>query len=206
MKRRNFLSLCGLTVGACIIPSRVARLIRDTCILNNEVYIPRPRANASTLHAVREKYGFLLLFGEASTKPTWREYIVDYLYIDINNKASVDKWMREMVSCDPDFEDDFDLDDEISWGVWQEWIHWNSNPDSSREAQAFHYLSDLPLSDGSKFESAPLGKLSFIEGDSPGSNLTYVQAAAWATLACLQHRLNTLEENVKIEITDSYPI
>ena len=95
MKRRNFLSLCGLTVGACIIPSRVARLIRDTCILNNEVYIPRPRANASTLHAVREKYGFLLLFGEASTKPTWREYIVDYLYIDINNKASVDKWMNK---------------------------------------------------------------------------------------------------------------
>ena len=205
MKRRDFLSLCGLTIGACIIPSRVARIIRDTCILNGEVYIPRSPAKASVMHAVREKKGFLLLFGNKSSHPTWREYIEEYLYIDINNKPAVDKWMREMISCDPDFEADFNLDDEVSWGVWQEWIHWNSDPVSSREAQAFHYLSDLPLSDGGIFDSAPLGKLSCIEGDRPGSNLTYVQAADLATLACLQHRLNTLDENVKIKITETYP-
>jgi hypothetical protein len=35
-----------------------------------------------------------------------------------------------------------------------------------------------------------LGDSGFTEGDRPGSNLTYVEAAHLATLACLQHRLN----------------
>ena len=45
-----------------------------------------------------------------------------------------------------------------------------------------------------------LGNLGFVEGDRPGSNLTYVEAADLATLACLQHRLNELNEGIKIEI------
>ena len=45
-----------------------------------------------------------------------------------------------------------------------------------------------------------LGKLRFIEGDRPGSNLTYVEAPDLATLACLQNRLNELGENFAIEI------
>ena len=39
MKRREFLSLCGLVAGACIIPAPVARLIRETCILAREPYL-----------------------------------------------------------------------------------------------------------------------------------------------------------------------
>jgi hypothetical protein len=39
-----------------------------------------------------------------------------------------------------------------------------------------------------------------VEGDRPGSNLTYVEAADLATLACLQHRLNELNQGIKIEI------
>jgi hypothetical protein len=42
--------------------------------------------------------------------------------------------------------------------------------------------------------------LTFTEGDRPGSNLTYVEAADLATLAGLQHRLNELDENIAIEI------
>jgi hypothetical protein len=45
-----------------------------------------------------------------------------------------------------------------------------------------------------------LGKLRFIEGDRPGSNLTYVEAPDLATLACLQNRLNELGQNYAITI------
>jgi hypothetical protein len=34
----------------------------------------------------------------------------------------------------------------------------------------------------------------------PASNFTYVEAPDHATLACLQHRLNELGKNVRIEI------
>ena len=68
-------------------------------------------------------------------------------------------------------------------------------------AMAYRYLADLPLGDpGKRFPGDPLGRLRFIEGDHPGSNLTYVEAPDLATIACLQHRLNELDENVRIEI------
>ena len=39
-----------------------------------------------------------------------------------------------------------------------------------------------------------------VEGDRPGSNLTYVEAPDLATLACLQNRLNELGQNLAIRI------
>jgi hypothetical protein len=45
-----------------------------------------------------------------------------------------------------------------------------------------------------------LGESNFIQGDRPGSNLTYVEAPDLATLACLQNRLNEIGENLAIEI------
>jgi hypothetical protein len=42
--------------------------------------------------------------------------------------------------------------------------------------------------------------LSFIEGDRPGSNLTYCSADSLQALASLQHRLNELKEGVRIRI------
>jgi hypothetical protein len=70
----------------------------------------------------------------------------------------------------------------------------------SPEALAFHYLEELPLDDEAGDEGNQLGELTFTEGDRPGSNLTYVEAADLATLAGLQHRLNELDENIAIEI------
>ncbi len=45
-----------------------------------------------------------------------------------------------------------------------------------------------------------LGHLSFIEGDRPGSNLTYVEADSLAAIASLQHRLNELKSGARIVI------
>lgn len=70
-------------------------------------------------------------------------------------------------------------------------------------ALAYRMLEDLPLDDGRGERSDnPLGELRFIEGDHPGSNLTYVEAPDLATLACLQNRLNELDENRAIEIRE----
>jgi hypothetical protein len=64
-------------------------------------------------------------------------------------------------------------------------------------------LRDLPLDDGHRLKNGdPLGELSFIEGDHPGSNLTYVEAPDLATLACLQNRLNELGQSLAIEIRE----
>jgi len=70
-------------------------------------------------------------------------------------------------------------------------------------ALAYRMLEDMPLDDGrGEVGGQRLGRLRFIEGDRPGSNLTYVEAPDLATLACLQNRLNELDENLAIEIRE----
>lgn len=68
-------------------------------------------------------------------------------------------------------------------------------------ASAYRHLESLPLDDKRGLPGKnPLGEIAFVEGDHPGSNLTYVRAPDLATLACLQTRLNELGENLAIEI------
>ena len=82
-------------------------------------------------------------------------------------------------------------------------MEWEFEMHGSPMAMAYRYLDDLPLADPRKrCAGDPLGRLRFIEGPHPGSNLTYVEAPDLATIACLQHRLNELDENVRIEIRD----
>jgi hypothetical protein len=57
------------------------------------------------------------------------------------------------------------------------------------------FLSLCGLVAGSQAEHCPLPRAS----DRPGSSLTYVEAPDLATLACLQNRLNDLDENLAIE-------
>jgi hypothetical protein len=78
-----------------------------------------------------------------------------------------------------------DLDKAITGGEQNYWMEWDFEYRASPMAQAFHYLQDLPLDEGGKGGDFQLGELGFVEGDRPGSNLTYVEAADLATLACL---------------------
>jgi hypothetical protein len=92
-----------------------------------------------------------------------------------------------------------DTIDGIALEKWENEQEMHAGP----AARAFHHLSELPIGDGSRLVGGPpLGKLRFIEGDRPGSNLTYVEAPDLATLACLQNRLNELGENFAIEIRE----
>jgi hypothetical protein len=66
MKRRDFLTLCGLAAGSVIIPAPIALLIRDTCVLGwQPLIIPPQSKNDSILFAICD-YGDSLLSGYKS--------------------------------------------------------------------------------------------------------------------------------------------
>ncbi len=44
-----------------------------------------------------------------------------------------------------------------------------------------------------------LGELSFVEGDRPGSNLTYCEAYGPESIAAIQHRLNELKTGMQAD-------
>jgi hypothetical protein len=207
MLRRDFLSLCGLVAGSCLVPDAIARVIRDTCVLADQPYLILPRDPSDTLYALTTDgtTDFMLHLGDPSvesTPPNWRDYLDEFEGIDIKDKKAVREWWIEQVG-DPD--DDpitikaKDTIDGIALEKWENEQEMHAGP----AARAFHHLSELPLDDGSRLVGGQaLGKLRFIEGDRPGSNLTYVEAPDLATLACLQNRLNELGQNLAIEIRE----
>jgi hypothetical protein len=245
VKRRDFLSLCGLAAGSCLVPDAIARAIRDACVLAERPYLILPRDPSSTLYAYSGdgKMDFMLHIGdptEATPAPTWREYFEEFEFIDINDKDAVkDWWLQyvgdpedEPITIDPDAEHrsagalgvdpahagpararragasesnlPFGIDPNgiINGAAFEHW-DWRQETHEGPSARAFHLLRDLPLDDGRRLKNGdPLGELSFIEGDRPGSNLTYVEAPDLATLACLQNRLNELGQNLAIEICE----
>jgi hypothetical protein len=205
VQRRDFLSLCGLVAGSCLVPDAIARVIRDACVLAERPYLVLPRDPSDTLYALTTDgtTDFMLHLGDPFTAydpPTWRDYLDEFEGIDIKDKKAVREWWIEQVG-DPD--DDpitikaKDTIDGIALEKWENEQEMHAGP----AARAFHHLSELPLDDGSRrVGGQALGKLRFIEGDRPGSNLTYVEAPDLATLACLQNRLNELGQNYAIEI------
>ena len=207
MNRRSFLSLCGLAAGSCLVPDAIARAIRDACVLAERPYLVLPRNPSSTLYAYRNngKMDFTFYLGDPTEEektPTWREYFDEYEGIDVEDEESVADWWREHVG-DPE-EDPVSIvaDDEIDGWAYENW-EFRQEVYEGPMASAYRRLEDLPLDDGRGERSDnPLGELRFIEGDRPGSNLTYVEAPDLATLACLQNRLNELGENLAIEIRE----
>ena len=207
MKRRDFLSLCGLAAGSCLVPDAIARAIRDTCVLADRPYLILPRNPSSTLYALTTDgtTDFMLHYGDpfaASNPPTWNEYFDEFEGIDIKDKEAVREWWIEQVGDPEDDPITIKADEEIDGAALEKW-EWQQEISDGPSARAFHLLSDLPLDDGrGPGKGSALGKLRFIEGDRPGSNLTYVEAPDLATLACLQNRLNELDENLAIEIRE----
>jgi hypothetical protein len=207
MNRRDFLSLCGLVAGSCLVPDAIARVIRDTCVLADQPYLILPRDPSDTLYALTTDgtTDFMLHLGDPSvesTPPNWRDYLDEFEGIDIKDKKAVREWWIEQVGdpeVDPITIKANEEVDGIALDKWENEQEMHAGP----AARAFHHLSELPLDDGSRLVGGQaLGKLRFIEGDRPGSNLTYVEAPDLATLACLQNRLNELGQNYAIEIRE----
>lgn len=219
MKRRDFLSIFGLSVGSLLIPSRVARLIRDTCVLQNKPLItPATTCHSSVIHAVSGFEGYTLHYGDPRTGaglPTWEEFAAGRgicLNYDRHRLAFLEEFFGYTPSSksgdgaedeDEDVEPEIPLDEPIPEWVADYYEDEVSLIYPSPRALAYSILSELPLCDSPKrFKGDSLGRLSFIEGDRPGSNSTYVSAPNLATIACLQHRLDELDAGILIEVDE----
>lgn len=206
MKRRDFLTLSGLVLGSVLIPASVARLIRETCVDQEKPLLILPRSIRGTIYAVKESSYYTLHLGDPDAEPeppTWSEWFYDR-DVDAHDPEEVAKWFRENEGHETGEEPTIDPDETIDGGALATWMDWDYELQASSTATAYHYLNALPLCPGRRVEgSDPLGSLSFIEGDRPGSNFTYVEAPDLSTLACLQHRLNELGERTAIEIRES---
>ena len=210
MNRRSFLTLSGLASGSILLPAALARRIRETCIGNQQPLILAPEEAGTTLYAVENYNSYLLHLGDPNEEPdypTLREFIEDRGFNPKKDK-SLRAYLIEFRG-----EEDFDekeegaiwslkeeLDEQIDGYEREHWMEWDFELRDSPMALAFHYLNSLPLDGGSDGRGFQLGDLCFTEGDRPGSNLTYVEADDLATLACLQHRLNALDEGACIRI------
>jgi hypothetical protein len=206
MKRRDFLTLSGLVLGSILIPSSIARAIRETCVLNEEPLLVTPSRVTGTLYAVDEGGEYTLHFGDPYAEPdppTWEDWLSSRR-VDASDPDAVSEWFRDQYGYEPGEEPGIDPKEPIDGDALANWMDWDYELQASPAASAYRYLSDLPLcTDRKNDHENPLGRLTFIEGDRPGSNLTYVEAADLSTLACLQHRLNELGEGTAIEIYHS---
>lgn len=211
MKRRHFLSLAGLTTGSCLIPALIARRIQDVCIGASRPLILAPENPSSLLYTEESSGGYMLHLGNPNDEPNYpslREFIEERGF-DADDDDSLREYVIQWRGYEEDFNEEEEgviaslkqsIDDPVDGGERAHWMDWDWESREGTMPQAFHYLSALPLGGPKSASGLSLGELEFVEGDRPGSNLTYVLARDLATLACLQHRLNELNEGVRIII------
>ena len=209
MKRRNFLMLSGLSAGSFLVPAAIARRIRDVCLGNSQPLILAPDRFSFDLYAQESCGHYLLHLGNPEDEleyPTLREFIENKDF-DPDDDKSLRDYLIDWRSYDEDSDEPIkdaiaslksELDAPIDGSELGHWEDWDLEMREGTLPQAYHYLLDLPLDDGNSPGDFDLGSLSFIEGDRPGSNLTYVEADSLAAIASLQHRLNALDTGARI--------
>jgi|LakMenE18May11ns_1017448.scaffolds.fasta_scaffold9697294_1 hypothetical protein len=209
MKRRNFLHIAAGLGGSCIIPVTIARRIQDICLGNSDALILAPEHFDLEIYAQESFGSYILHLGDPNVEPCYptlrefietkgyspddrrslRDYLIDWRSYDISTEGRTKHAIDEIKEL---------LDEPIEGYELDHWMDWDFETSEGTMPQAYHYLSELPLDDGSKGGDFNLGSLSFIEGDRPGSNLTYVEADSLAAVASLQHRLNELQTGARI--------
>ena len=211
MNRRSFLTIAAGAGGSFLIPAAIAGRIRDVCIGASEPLILAPDRFSLELYA-QESFGrYLLHLGNPEDEveyPTLREFMEGRGF-DPDDDKSLRDYLIDWRSYDEDENEELkdaikglksELDAPIDDHERDSWDEWEGELREGTLPQAYHYLADLPLDDGRQFGGFDLGCLSFIEGDHPGSNLTYVEADSLAAIAGLQHRLNELKTGARINV------
>jgi hypothetical protein len=208
--RRNFLITGAAAVGSCFVPSWLLRRASDFAKTSGGIYIDAPDSARNTLYAVDQGYHFqFALNGRTDQLPapfTWREYFSDHAYIDPNDHLDVRQWLREEGAFYFDRDNlryayrhlDF-LDNDVDYGIWENYLESGYAVYGSPEAQALHYLAKLPLSNGTG-AGDPLGDLKFYYGTMPGADWHFVNAEGREVLTALQHRLRELGESTEIVV------
>jgi hypothetical protein len=211
MNRRSFLSISAGVGGSCLIPSAIARRIHAVCIGASQPLILAPDRSSIELYAQKGCGSYTLHLGDPSAEPDYpnlREFIEDKGYSPDNRRSLRDyliNWRCHDVQTEGRTKHAIDeivemLDEPIDNYERENWMEWDFEMHDSPMARAYSYLRDLPLDDGRSRGDFDLGSLSFIEGDRPGSNLTYVEADSLAAVASLQHRLNELKTGARIVV------
>jgi len=209
--RRSFIISGAAALGSCFVPSWLLRRAADFEKTTGGIYIETPDSAQNTLYVIEQSqdcYQFALN-GRTDTLPqqiTWREYFTDQVYIDPDDLFEVRKWLREEGSWYFDRENlryayrhmHF-LDDQVDDRIWENYLEGAYAVHGSPEAQALHYLSKLPLSDG-KRQGDPLGDLKYYYGTMPGADWHFVTADNKQIVTALQHRLRELGESTEVVI------
>ena len=209
--RRSFLITSASAIGSCFVPGWLLRRAADYAKTDGGIYIEAPESARNTLYAIEQSRDCfqLALNGRTDTLPppiTWREYFQDNTEVDPDDHLDVRKWLREEGSWYFKSEDlrhayrhlDF-LDNDVDYGIWENYLEGPYAVYGSPEAQALHYLAKLPLSNGTG-AGDPLGDLKFYYGTMPGVDWHFVNAEGREVLTALQHRLRELGESIEIVI------
>jgi hypothetical protein len=209
MRRRDFLSLCGLAAGSCLVSDSFARVVRDVCVRANQPYLATPRNPRLILSAIAIENGkdapYLLSIGDPRLPPaplSLLEYLGQFECVDINDPRAVRRFCLTHIGEPEDETWEQFLSRPIAgsdYDRWERWWEGNQCP----SVIAHRLLDGLPLADGRAAPAhEPLANLVFNEGELCGPWRYYVEAGSLAALACLQDRLNALDQNIAIRIED----
>ena len=202
MSEQHYLVINGKLGLSWPVPPDLAQVINEACVACDEPYLIPPASADSTMYAVDAGCGDYTLhletpqIYEEPQAPTWRVYLSKH-EVDVTDPVAVKAWVAEQGRNETD---EIDLDELIDGDTLEHWRCWDYDLYESPMARAYRYLDALPLGKKGPPAGVVLGDLQFVEGDRPGSNLTYVTAPDLASLACLQERLKELNQNVRIEI------
>ena len=203
ISRRHFLINSVAFIGACFVPISLIKRATERQKASNEVLIEAPTEPKRLLYANSQDEGWQFSLGAASTEfpkpPSWREYFTEIIGLNYSNTKEIQDWLHE-TSHELDEPLDEWLKKDVDDDIWDDYIDGAFAIKESPEAQAFHYLNRLDLSNerfqGTKGEE--IGDLKFYAGPMPGNNWHFVTAKGNLTLTALQYRLLELGENTKI--------
>ena len=207
MLRRDFLSICGATAGSFLVPDAFARAVRDICVLAGHPYLDAPPKPRLILSAIAIEGGvdapYLLSIGDPRNPPapiSLLQYIGQFECVDIDDPRDVRRFCLTHLDEPEDETWEQFLSRPISGRDYDRWeLWWEGNECPS--VLAHRLLSGLPLDDGRGAPAhEPMADLCFNEGEWHGPWRDYVEAGNLASLACLQHRLNALDQNIAIRI------
>lgn len=210
MNRRHFLSITGLLSGSCLIPPSVAIRIRETGAGVSHPAVLGPDNPVTLIYAERDYDTYTLHLGNPYTEPDYPS-LRDFLEMrgyNLNKNTSVKEFFleyregeldgTEIISKSQIDQLQEELDKPIDGCERSSWLDLEFEIYDSTMARGFHYLMGLDLSDGQSEDGNSLGEITFVEGDRPGSNLTYCQTYGTESLAAIQYRLNELGTGAQI--------
>gem|GEM_PF-773863 len=212
MNRRKFLSLAGAGFGGAFIPrSGAERILQASSVGGLQTPLAPLRADVELWALI--DVGIEFHFGSPYVKPlvpTLGQCISERGY-DPHDPADLLKYLVAEWCLDPARDDLADAMlqiqgtlglplDETDGPEWGRWEHAVYDTTASSRARAFHYLCGFPLGTDHDPAGESLGRIRFMEGDRPGSNLTYVDADGLQAVHSLQYRLNQLGANTRIRI------